>query len=154
MKLTGEEWHAYPMGSGYQLIKLIRVGDGACWVEENGNRRREREWGRRKKEEMRKKGVDGLCITQGCQPRWRPWCTTGRQGGWRPSWWDLGPSRRASNLMPPCSCTRTPTPLGAGGFGRRVPRRTSLGLVLYRPTRPLSMVPYSFLRASGLMATL
>jgi hypothetical protein len=48
MKLTEDEWHTYPMGSGYQLMKLIRAGDGACWVEENGSRRREREWGKKK----------------------------------------------------------------------------------------------------------
>jgi hypothetical protein len=29
-------------------MKPIHVGDGACWVEENGSRRREREWGKKK----------------------------------------------------------------------------------------------------------
>jgi hypothetical protein len=48
MKLTEEEWHTYPTGSGYQLMKPIRVGDEICWAEENGNRRREREWGKEK----------------------------------------------------------------------------------------------------------
>jgi hypothetical protein len=36
------------MGSRYQLMKSIHVGDGACRVEENGSRRREREWGKKK----------------------------------------------------------------------------------------------------------
>jgi hypothetical protein len=40
-----------PIRSGYQLMKSIRVGDVACWVEENDSHRREREWG----EEERKK---------------------------------------------------------------------------------------------------
>jgi hypothetical protein len=48
MKLTEKEWHTYPIGSGYQLMKPIRVGDEACWVEENGGRRREGEWGKKK----------------------------------------------------------------------------------------------------------
>jgi hypothetical protein len=29
-------------------MKPIRVGDGACWVEENGIRWREKEWGKKK----------------------------------------------------------------------------------------------------------
>jgi hypothetical protein len=29
-------------------MKLIRVGDGACGVEENGSSRRETEWGKKK----------------------------------------------------------------------------------------------------------
>jgi hypothetical protein len=29
-------------------MKLIRVGDVACWVEENDSHRREREWGKKK----------------------------------------------------------------------------------------------------------
>jgi hypothetical protein len=37
-------------------MTLICVGDGACEVEGNGRRRREREWGK-KKEQMRKKGL-------------------------------------------------------------------------------------------------
>jgi hypothetical protein len=48
MKLTEEEWHTYPIRSGYQLMKSIRVEDEACWVEENDSRRREREWGKKK----------------------------------------------------------------------------------------------------------
>jgi hypothetical protein len=47
MKLT-EEWHTYPLESGYQFMKMICVGDGTCWVEENDSRRREREWGKKK----------------------------------------------------------------------------------------------------------
>jgi hypothetical protein len=51
-------------------------------------------------------------------------CITGRQEGWRPSWYDLGLGTRASGLMTPCSCTRAPTSSrGAGRFGSDVPRR-------------------------------
>jgi hypothetical protein len=68
---------------------------------------------------MRKKGADGLCITQGRQPCWHPWCTTGHQEGCRPSWWEPGPGARAPDLMVPGSSTRAPIPLGegVGAFG-------------------------------------
>jgi hypothetical protein len=66
---------------------------------ENGGRKKER-----KKEHMRKneeERANDLCITQGRQPQWHPWCTTGCQGGWCPSWWDPGPDTRAPGLMTP-----------------------------------------------------
>jgi hypothetical protein len=56
--------------------------------------------GTRKKEEMRKneeERANGLCITQGRQPRWRPWCTTRRQGG-APLL--VGPGARSKGVRP------------------------------------------------------
>jgi hypothetical protein len=51
-----------PMGSGYQLMKPIRGGDGVFGEEECGSRGQEREWGKKKErideEEWRKKGLN------------------------------------------------------------------------------------------------
>jgi hypothetical protein len=41
----------------------ICVGDGACGVEENGRRRREREWGKKKERIDEEEWAGGLCIT-------------------------------------------------------------------------------------------
>jgi hypothetical protein len=54
MKIKMGEWHTYPTGCGYQLIRPICGGEGGVGEEECCIQSREREWGRRKKEERRK----------------------------------------------------------------------------------------------------
>jgi hypothetical protein len=48
MKITMGEWHTYPTGCGYELMRLILGGDGAFGEEECGSRSREREWEKKK----------------------------------------------------------------------------------------------------------
>jgi hypothetical protein len=71
----------------------ICVGDGACGVEENGRRRREREWGKKKERIDEEEWAGGLCITQGHQPRWGPWCTTERREAGAPPGGTWGPGQ-------------------------------------------------------------
>jgi hypothetical protein len=98
------------MGSGYQLMKSIRVGDGACGVEENGNQRRKKK--ERRDEEER--GWRPMYNTRASAPL-VPLLQYKVPGRPVPSWWDSGPGPRPSSLMAPYSCTRAPTALGGGG---------------------------------------